>query len=240
ALRTVDIDPKLSIRRATCRGHVVPAAVGDINQAADGLASAFGGNAEGDAAATQRNAVFAVVRSAGDATIDDHVAEAPAILARLTGRATVPARLRLHPELDGEVAPDIHGSLRVDRHFHAVDIAHRGALKPQREAHRGAGRRAGRSGVGSSRRGACRAGGGGGAGAGVAGRDGRGRGACRALGACGCTESQAHQQDRVDDIPAQDAALSTRPPPETTTWGPTAPDGASPASSTCPTSSASP
>ena len=91
-------------------------------------------DAERDAAAGERQAVFAVVRGAGQVAVDDDVAVAPAVFTRLTRPARVPARLRLDPELDGEVVGHVERHLRLDRDADAAHFAARRRLEAQRVA----------------------------------------------------------------------------------------------------------
>ena len=112
----------------------MPAAVRHVDQAADGLAAARGGDAERDAAAAQREAVFAVVRRAGQVAIDDDVAVAPAVFPGLTRAARVPARLRLDPQLDREVVGHVQRHLRLDRDADAAHLAAGRRLEAQRVA----------------------------------------------------------------------------------------------------------
>ena len=122
ALGAVDVDAHHAVGEAPRQRDVVPAAVGDVDQPADRLLASAAADAEGDAAAGQRDAVLAVVAGAEHVAIEDHVAVGPAVAAGLAGGRRVGAGLRLQPELDGEVAAEVGRDLRIDRHLDAIDF----------------------------------------------------------------------------------------------------------------------
>ena len=131
----VDVDGHRTGVRAAGDRDVMPRPVGDAGGPDDGLGRRAHGNPECDALVAERNAEIAVVASAEDVAIDDDVAVDPCIgVAGGDGAGVLPGR-RLEPELDREIAADVHRAARAtvgERDLHPVDVPGAGPEEAQR------------------------------------------------------------------------------------------------------------